>query len=237
MYCRNCGYDENVEDTGRCPKCYSTNYEILPEVNRLESVKCNMYNKVRKKIDIDKARKTALAVLVLLFFGIVAGCFVAAMNFPVIKHQVPGYDFTVKSTILWEEDESPGDYSMILDDETNGLSFYVIGWDEEELGDDVNFVDIQNVEIDMVKEGADEFEIFKPNQVILDTENKKICSAGFSFKPLITVRTFGKEAVCYSYAIDLPKSGEKVWVAVEGASLLSLMENQDEIEAMVMSIE
>ena len=109
-----------------------------------------------------------------------------------------------------------------------------MAWENEELTEGLDYKKLQELEIENIGQEIANLEIFQNNKVILDTEKKKICSAGF------TLEKDGEKSACRSYAIDLPESGEKVWVVVEGdySSLGERFDSyQDEIEAMVMSIE
>ena len=224
MYCNNCGYYANVVDTWQCPNCYNVNYVPTPEKTWLETVKCKMQDKkYRRSVYI-----TALCIFGALVILGLAFCVREEQEKRIIEHSVPGYEFTVGANMLWTEDTDPGEFSLILNKSYEELYFCVMGWNEDELSEDITYQDLQNAEIEAMSQEESSLEIFQSNEVILDTENKKICAAGFF------VEQEEQRAECYSYAIELPESGEKVWVLVMGDYLEN---HQDEIEAMVMSIE
>ena len=234
MYCRNCGYYEKAVDTWQCPNCNNVNYVPFPETKRLEPMKNKMHNKPRKKINFEEVRPIIFGALILV---IVIGMISIPMLFDDKEnkvHPVPGFDFSVETDYSWDKYSNPGGYDLVLYDEGKKFYFYVLAWENEELTEGLDYKKLQELEIENIGQEIANLEIFQNNKVILDTEKKKICSAGF------TLEKDGEKSACRSYAIDLPESGEKVWVVVEGdySSLGERFDSyQDEIEAMVMSIE
>lgn len=145
------------------------------------------------------------------------------------SYSAEGFNFTVTADDSWTRRPSMNNYNLELYNADEDIYFSISANKKTDLIEGITFLDFEKEFINTMKDLLGLDKEIQPLEVILSTDDMKICSSMYE------AEKYNEKGCIYNFCVDLTDSEEMLMVVVTGPSS-ALLHNKEMIEEMVTDI-